>query len=99
MKEKLDSEKILSKIIGKRNELKKTGAKKIGLFGSFLKGRQKEDSDIDFLVEFEKIDFEGYYSLIKILENLFSREIDLVIEDDLKPELKHIMREAVYVEI
>ncbi len=30
------------------------GVKRIGLFGSFAKGIQREDSDVDIIVEFEK---------------------------------------------
>ncbi len=30
------------------------GIKRIGLFGSFAKGIQREDSDVDIIVEFEK---------------------------------------------
>ena len=34
--------------------LEKYGVKKIGLFGSFVRGEANEKSDIDFLVDFEK---------------------------------------------
>ncbi|MDY7031434.1 MAG: nucleotidyltransferase domain-containing protein [Thermodesulfobacteriota bacterium] len=32
------------------------GLKRIGLFGSYAKGLQEEDSDIDIIAEFEKTD-------------------------------------------
>ena len=38
-----------------RGELRERyGVKEIGIFGSFVRGEEREDSDIDILVEFEK---------------------------------------------
>jgi len=36
-----------------RDRLKELGVSRIGLFGSFVRGEQYDDSDIDLLVEFE----------------------------------------------
>ena len=52
--------------------------KRIGLFGSFARGEQKEASDIDILVEFEKPTFRNFMDLSSYLEDLFGREVDLV---------------------
>ncbi len=45
--------------------------KRIGLFGSFARGEQKESSDIDILVEFEKPTFRNFMDLSFYLEDLF----------------------------
>lgn len=77
----------------------KFGAKRIGIFGSFARGEEKAGSDIDVLVEFDetKITFDNYMDLKFYLEDLFKREVDLVIESSIKPRLKdNIMREVVY---
>ena len=50
----LTKEEILEKFKENKEEIKKYGVKKIGLFGSYVRGNQKEKSDIDILVEFEK---------------------------------------------
>jgi len=46
----LTSEKILRKIEENKDKVKRFGVKKMGLFGSYIKGRQKQRSDIDILV-------------------------------------------------
>ncbi|WP_340820073.1 nucleotidyltransferase family protein [Methanolobus sp. WCC4] len=75
------------------------GVKRIGLFGSFARGEALKRSDVDVLVEFDegKKTFNNYMDLKFYLEELFERDVDLVIETAIKPRLKeHIMREAVY---
>lgn len=77
----------------------KFGVKRIGIFGSFARGEEKEDSDLDVLVVFEEGQktFDNYMDLKFYLEDLFGREIDLVTERALKPQLKAIiMKEVVY---
>lgn len=73
------------------------GVKKLGLFGSYVKGEQGEESDLDFLVELEDNNFDDYMGLKLFLENLFDREVDLVIEGDLKEGLEYVRKEAEYV--
>ena len=60
--EKLTSRIIIKKLEKEKNKLKERGVKKIGLFGSYAKGKQKDGSDIDILVTFDKIDFDNYLS-------------------------------------
>lgn len=98
-KENLNAEKIITKLKDKKKEIKKMSVKKIGLFGSFVKGEQKINSDVDFLVEFKKISFDNYMDLLIFLEKLLKRKIDLIIESDLRPELNYVKKEAKYVEL
>ena len=44
-------DKIIDKLV---SILKKHSAKKIEIFGSYARGEQKETSDLDVIVEFEK---------------------------------------------
>ncbi len=62
--------------------------KKIGLFGSYSKGDQTEESDIDLLVEFEKPIGWKFFSLEEYLEKLLGRKIDLVTRKAIKRQLK-----------
>ena len=95
----LNSKNILKKIEEKKSLLKKFGVKKIGLFGSFVRGEQKKNSDVDFLVEFKDVDFDNYIELMVLLEKLLKRKIDLVIERNLVPELNYVKKEAEYVKL
>lgn len=79
----------------------KYGVKRIGLFGSYSRGEQKESSDIDVLVEFmdHAMTFDNYMELKFNLEDHFQKPVDLVILDDIKPALKtSILRSAKYAE-
>lgn len=73
--------------------------RKIGVFGSFARGEEKEGSDIDVLIELEDRyeTFDNFMDLKFFLEDLFKREVDLVTVEALRPQLKDdIMREVVY---
>jgi len=95
--EKVEVKKIL---IENSNYIKKTFyVKEIGIFGSFVKGKQKANSDIDLLVIFEKghKDFFNYMRLKYCLEDLLGRRVDLVIKEAVKPRLKQkIFNEVEY---
>ncbi|OGJ13133.1 hypothetical protein A3K82_03740 [Candidatus Pacearchaeota archaeon RBG_19FT_COMBO_34_9] len=95
----MNTKKIIKKIRENKKRIKKLGVKKIGLFGSFTKNKQRKKSDIDILVSFNKIDFDNYMNLLFFLEKKFGRKIDLVIESDLKPELNYVKKEARYVKL
>jgi len=77
----------------------KYGVSKIGVFGSFSRGNEVRDSDIDILVEFDKdIDIFEFIALKDFLSEFLSRKIDLVTEDAIKPLMKDdIMKEVVYI--
>jgi len=97
---KFNKRKIIIEIEKRRSGLKARGVRKIGLFGSYLKGTQKRGSDIDLVVTFDKKNLgENYFKVLFYLENLFKRKIDLVAVQSLRPELNHVKREAVYVKI
>ncbi len=85
--------KILEK---HKSEIKRYKVKKLGLFGSFLKGTQHKKSDLDFLVVFDKSTFDDYMDLKFLLEKIFNKKVDLVIENKLKPDLQYVKEEAVY---
>ena len=77
---------------------KRFGVRTIALFGSFVREEAGENSDIDILVEFEHATFDRYMDLKFFLEDLFGRNVDLVLSDSIKPRARTtILREARYV--
>lgn len=70
---------------------------KIGLFGSFARGEQTEDSDVDILVEFtEPVGWE-FIDLKDELEEILGKKVDLVTKNALKPQMKNdILKEVIY---
>ena len=82
-----------------QEEIEKYGVKRIGLFGSFINNKQKANSDIDILVEFKKgkKTFDNYMDLKFFLEGIFKRDVDLVVKESLKVNLKsNILRSVKY---
>ena len=54
------------------------GVKKIGLFGSYAKGVQREDSDVDLLIEFERPIGLKFVALANHLEELLGKNTDIL---------------------
>jgi predicted nucleotidyltransferase len=84
MKKNID--KIKTKII---KILKKYNIKKAGLFGSYIRGEQKESSDIDILIQPAKdmslLDISG----LKIeLKNVLGKKVDIISYKYIHPYLK-----------
>lgn len=70
--------------------------KRLGLFGSALSKNFSQGSDVDVLVIFdsgENIDlFDKYFELKERLEEIFEREIDLVVDKKFK---NPVLRETI----
>ncbi len=72
--------------------------KKIGIFGSYARGEQKETSDVDVLVEFEEPVGFAFIHLADSLEELLGIKVDLTTKDAIKPNRwKYIKDDLVYV--
>ena len=73
--------------------------KTLGVFGSYARGEATDNSDLDLLVEFQgDLTFDKYMDLKFFLEDLFDKKIDLVIRDDLKPQIREkVLEETIHV--
>ena len=76
---------------------KQFSVKSLGIFGSYVRGQQREDSDLDVLVNFEETpSLLKFISLEERLSELTGLQIDLVMEDGLKPNIgKRVLQEVV----
>ncbi|HOT47210.1 MAG TPA: nucleotidyltransferase family protein [Spirochaetota bacterium] len=92
----LSSYQILSVLQNNAEDLKiRFGVEKIGLFGSYARDDQSENSDIDILVQFSEASFDHYMDLKFYLEKLYNHPVDLVLFDSIKPRMKpYIMDEV-----
>ncbi|MDI6719447.1 MAG: nucleotidyltransferase family protein [Methanomicrobiales archaeon] len=72
--------------------------KRIGLFGSYVRGETHPGSDVDVIVEFDEvISLLQLVSLENYLSELLGQKVDVVPKDDIRSELKdRILRETVY---
>lgn len=72
----------------------KYGVKRIGLFGSFAKGIQREDSDIDILVEFKKPIGFKFIELSEYIEKLLGRDVDILTPEGVKGiRIEHVAKD------
>lgn len=94
-------EEILSVLSQKKDDLaEEFGVSSIGVFGSFARGEQREDSDVDILVDFSKpLGFIRFSSLEQRLKDLLGVcRVDLVTQKALKPYIgRRILDEVRYV--
>lgn len=91
-------EDILQTLKQEKEHLRKEyGVQRIGVFGSYACGTQTQDSDIDFVVEFDKELpdlFKTKYQLRRYLADTFGRQVDLANLEAIKPYiLKEISKE------
>jgi uncharacterized protein len=77
----------------------KYGLKSLGVFGSYVRGEQKRNSDLDLLVEFEKpIGLFKFLEMEEYLSDLLKVKVDLVSKKALKPRIgKRILEETVFL--
>jgi predicted nucleotidyltransferase len=68
--------------------LRKYGATKIAIFGSYARGEERADSDIDILVRFDSP--KSLFQLVRIedeLKEALQRPVDLITEKSISPYL------------
>ena len=95
-----DTNDILEVINIRKADIGKLGIIKVGLFGSFSRGDQNRESDIDLLIEFgkDKKRFKNYMGFVRLAENLFGRDVEVVTPESLSPYIApYIKKEVKYV--
>jgi hypothetical protein len=94
----MNREEVFEKIV---QALKNQGARKIAIFGSYVRGEEKPESDIDVIVE-----FSGRKSLLELvriereLSEVLGIKVDLLTEKSISPYLIDTIRkemEVIYV--
>lgn len=78
---------------------KKYKVKEIGIFGSYVRGEQHENSDVDVLIDFEKApSLLKFIELENYLSDTIGIKVDLVMKRVLKPRIgENILAEVVYL--
>ena len=72
----------------------------LGIFGSYTRGEQTEESDVDVLIDYDKA--PNLIMLVELkdyLSNLMQMKVDIVTKKGLKPRIRErILSEIVYRE-
>ena len=88
-------DKIKSRIV---RILKRGGVKRAGIFGSYARGEQKRDSDIDILIEPPKKMGFGFVGIQLELQNKLGKKVDLLSYNGISPYLKdEILKQEVRI--
>lgn len=96
----MSSNEVINALKEHKEELcKKYKIASIGIFGSYARGEEIPDSDIDVLVEYKTT--PGFFVFLELedeLSKIFNKKIDLVTKPALKPLIKdQILKETVYI--
>lgn len=95
-------DEILKLLEENREQIKEFGVSKLGLFGSYAKEEQTDESDLDFYVEFEegKKTFDNLMELAFYLEDNFERKVDLLTDKSVSERFRNVMEKDIqYVEL
>ena len=98
----LNEEIILKKIKESRSKIHEYGVLRVGLFGSFARGEQRTDSDIDLLVEFDKHKktFRNFINFSEYMEKCLGRKVEIATPESMSPYITpYIKDEIKYVQI
>lgn len=95
-----DIDKIILKLKELKPEMEKLyNVTELGVFGSFVRDEQTENSDIDILIDYKDgTSILTLGGLQYMLSELFNKKIDIVMKKSLKKRIgKQILSEVVYV--
>jgi predicted nucleotidyltransferase len=95
----LNKEEILTVLKTAKPLLEKEmGVKRIGLFGSYAKDRQTEESDVNIYLEMERNDYQKLLDVLLFLEKQLGVKVDLIYKKkDMRASfLQTLERETIY---
>jgi predicted nucleotidyltransferase len=92
--------RYLDRLRERRDDLtKRYGIASLGVFGSYIRNEQREESDLDVLVSFMTV--PGLFKVVELqdeLTELLGTSVDLVVRSELKPHIgQRILAEVVEV--
>jgi len=97
MVKKNSTNKIKKSIV---NVLKKHRVKKAGIFGSYARGEEKKNSDVDILINVKgrKFSLLDLVRLEMLLEKILQKKVDLLTYNGINPHLKeYILKDEVRI--
>ncbi len=97
---KLTKEEILKRLREHKGELfKKFPIASLALFGSYARGDETDESDVDVMVELSEPMGWDFVDIAVNLENIFEeKKIDLISKGGIKPRMwPHIEEDLIYV--
>jgi predicted nucleotidyltransferase/DNA-binding XRE family transcriptional regulator len=90
---------VVSRLRSHGSELRKRfGVRRLGVYGSFVAGTQRADSDVDLIAELEHVTFDAEFGAAARLQEILGRKVDLALPGELRPALRErVLDEVLYV--
>lgn len=97
----MDKVVVMQKLSDAKEHLRQYGVSAVGLFGSTVRGENRQDSDIDILIDFsiDQETYVNYLAVCALLEQLFeNQQVDIVTRNGLSRHIgPMILKEVEYV--
>ena len=95
----MNKSQILHLLTKHHDEILEHDVQSLAIFGSVARGEANSESDVDVLVTFGgPVTFDKYMEAKIYLEDLLGCQVDLVIEQALRPQIRpYVEKDAVYV--
>ena len=92
-------EEILTLLVQNKSEFEnRFKVRRLALFGSYARGDQRSDSDVDILVDIDPSVGLEFVTLAEQIEQLLGLPVELVSRRAIKPnKLKYIEQDLIYV--
>ena len=91
---------LIERILSNQGKIRSFGVRKLGIFGSFVRDEAREDSDVDFFLEFdlEYKTLKNFVGLANFLKDILGRKSEIVTPQSLNKFIgKYILQEVEYV--
>jgi uncharacterized protein len=93
---KIDKEEIIFFLKNNKPFLaKEFGVSKIALFGSYARGEETFESDIDLLIDTGDFSFKTYCALKAFLEQHFKKNVDVIFLKGMKTFIRRMIEEEI----
>ncbi|HMG15789.1 MAG TPA: nucleotidyltransferase family protein [Saprospiraceae bacterium] len=97
-----NKKELIERILASGKQISSYGVKSLGIFGAFVRDEAKENSDVDFFIDFaiEYKTLKNFVGLADILQEITGRKVEIVTPQSLNKFLgKYIIQEVEYVSL
>jgi predicted nucleotidyltransferase len=95
-----NKKELIGRILASQEELRTYGIKQLGIFGSFARNEARENSDVDFFINFD-IEYKTLKNFVRLshyLQDITGRKVEIVTPQSLNKFIgKYIIQEVEYV--
>ena len=77
-------QEVIDLIRSNRDRFAGFGVSEVGLFGSFVREEQTDESDVDLLVSLQNHSLDNFLALIDFAESIFERKVDVITEGSMR---------------